>query len=44
LKYRKGEAGSAEAVAACYVRRAEAEINLSKGLLGSKIERARRQL
>lgn len=44
LKYRKGEAGSAEHVAACYVRRAEAEIKLAKGLLGSKIDRVRRQL
>jgi tRNA A37 threonylcarbamoyladenosine modification protein TsaB len=42
LKYREGEA--LDAVTACYVRRAEAEIKLAKGLLGSKIERVRRQL
>jgi tRNA threonylcarbamoyladenosine biosynthesis protein TsaB len=44
LKYRKGEAGTAEDVAACYILRAEAEIKLAKGLLGSKIDRVRRQL
>jgi tRNA threonylcarbamoyladenosine biosynthesis protein TsaB len=43
LRYRAGEAGTAESVAACYVRRAEAEIKLEKGLLGSKIDRVRRQ-
>ena len=43
LKYRKSEAGTVEGVAACYVQRAEAEIKLAKGLLGSKIDRVRRQ-
>jgi len=37
------DASPPEAVAACYVRRAEAEIKLEKGLLGSKIDRVRRQ-
>lgn len=43
LKYRRGDASTEGDVAACYVRRAEAEIKLAKGLLGSKIERVRRQ-
>lgn len=42
LRYVRGEAP--DAVSACYVRRAEAEIKLAKGLLGSKIDRVRRQL
>lgn len=43
LRLAKGEVGSPECVKACYVRPAEAEIKLAKGLLGSKIERVRRQ-
>ena len=39
LKHSRGDAGSAEAVRACYVRPAEAEIKLSRGLVGSKIKR-----
>ena len=42
LRLAKGEVGSPERVEACYVRPAEAEIKLAKGLLGSKIERVRR--
>jgi len=42
LRLAKGDAGSPERVKACYVRPAEAEIKLAKGLLGSKIERVRR--
>jgi tRNA threonylcarbamoyladenosine biosynthesis protein TsaB len=42
LRYREGDA--LDAVTACYVRRPEAEIKLAKGLLGSKIDRVRRQL
>lgn len=41
LRLAKGDVGSAD-VKACYVRPAEAEIKLAKGLLGSKIERVRR--
>lgn len=44
MRYLKGEAGTPESVAACYVRRPEAEIKLERGLLGSKIARVRRQL
>lgn len=39
---RYGEGVRAEDVAACYVKRPEAEIKLAKGLLGSKIDRVRR--
>lgn len=42
LRLAKGDVGSPEGVKACYVRPAEAEIKLAKGLLGSKIERVRR--
>jgi tRNA threonylcarbamoyladenosine biosynthesis protein TsaB len=42
LRLAKGDVGSPECVKACYVRPAEAEIKLAKGLLGSKIERVRR--
>ncbi|HTG14766.1 MAG TPA: hypothetical protein VK747_05815, partial [Blastocatellia bacterium] len=42
LRLAKGDVGSPERVKACYVRPAEAEIKLAKGLLGSKIERVRR--
>jgi tRNA threonylcarbamoyladenosine biosynthesis protein TsaB len=41
MKYLKGEEGTPEHITACYVRLAEAEIKLAKGLLGSKIERVR---
>ena len=40
LKNTRGEAGTAEALRACYVRPSEAEIKLSLGLLGSKIKRS----
>jgi tRNA threonylcarbamoyladenosine biosynthesis protein TsaB len=43
LKLARGDVGGAEGVKACYVRPAEAEIKLTKGLLGSKIERVRRR-
>jgi len=43
VKYINGESGSAENVTACYVRPADAEIKLAKGLLSSKIGRVRRQ-
>jgi tRNA threonylcarbamoyladenosine biosynthesis protein TsaB len=39
LRFTRGEADTAESVRACYVRQAEAQIKLSKGLLGSKIKR-----
>jgi tRNA threonylcarbamoyladenosine biosynthesis protein TsaB len=42
LRLAKGDVGSPEGIKACYVRPAEAEIKLAKGLLGSKIERVRR--
>ena len=44
MRYLKGEAETPESVAACYVRRAEAELKLAKGLLGSKIDRVRRRI
>jgi tRNA threonylcarbamoyladenosine biosynthesis protein TsaB len=40
LKYARGEIETAESLKACYVRRTEAEIKLSLGLLGSKIKRS----
>ena len=40
VRYSCGEAGSAAALKACYVRQAEAGIKLSLGLLGSKIKRS----
>jgi tRNA A37 threonylcarbamoyladenosine modification protein TsaB len=40
MRYYRGEAQDAESVQAFYVRRAEAEIKLSLGLLGSKIKRS----
>lgn len=40
LKRARGEVETAESLKACYVRRAEAEIKLSLGLLGSKIKRS----
>ena len=39
---RYGEGEGADDVAACYVKRPEAEIKLANGLLGSKIDRVRR--
>jgi len=39
VKFVRGEVDTAASVRACYVRQAEAEINLAKGLLGSKIKR-----
>jgi tRNA threonylcarbamoyladenosine biosynthesis protein TsaB len=42
LKYARGEAGTAADLKACYIRPAEAEIKLSLGLLGSKINRTRK--
>ena len=39
VRFARGEAGTPESLRACYVRQAEAEINLAKGLLGSKIKR-----
>jgi tRNA threonylcarbamoyladenosine biosynthesis protein TsaB len=43
VRYLKGGAQTAEQIAACYVRPAEAEIKLAQGLLGSKIDRSRRK-
>ena len=40
LRFVRGEAGTAESLRACYVRPAEAEIKLSLGLLGTKIQRS----
>lgn len=40
LRFVRGETGTAESVRACYVRPAEAEIKLSLGLLGTKIQRS----
>jgi tRNA threonylcarbamoyladenosine biosynthesis protein TsaB len=40
LKYGRGDVETAESLTACYVRRAEAEIKLSQGLLGTKIKRS----
>lgn len=40
LKYTRGEIETVERLRACYVRRSEAEIKLSLGLLGSKIKRS----
>lgn len=40
LKYLRGETDTAASLKACYVRRSEAEIKLSLGLLGSKIKRS----
>jgi len=40
LKYARGEMETVERLKACYVRRSEAEIKLSLGLLGSKIKRS----
>jgi tRNA threonylcarbamoyladenosine biosynthesis protein TsaB len=40
LKNARGHMETAESLKACYVRRAEAEIKLSLGLLGSKIKRS----
>jgi len=42
IKHSRGESGSAASLTACYVRPAEAEIKLSRGLLGSKIKRSMR--
>ena len=39
LKSARGEVDTPASLQACYVRQAEAEINLAKGLLGSKINR-----
>lgn len=39
-KYLRGETETAASLKACYVRRSEAEIKLSLGLLGSKIKRS----
>ena len=39
LRFTRGETDTAETVRASYVRQAEAQIKLSKGLLGSKIKR-----
>ena len=39
VKFARGEVDTPESIRACYVRQAEAEINLAKGLLGSKIKR-----
>jgi tRNA A37 threonylcarbamoyladenosine modification protein TsaB len=39
VRFARGEADTPESLRACYVRQAEAEINLAKGLLGSKIKR-----
>jgi tRNA threonylcarbamoyladenosine biosynthesis protein TsaB len=43
VKYLRGEVATPESLRACYVRRAEAEVKLELGVLGSKIERSRRQ-
>ena len=40
LRFVRGEIGTAESLRACYVRPAEAEIKLSLGLLGTKIQRS----
>lgn len=40
LKYCRGEMETVDRLKACYVRRSEAEIKLSLGLLGSKIKRS----
>ena len=40
LRFVRGETGTAEGLRACYVRPAEAEIKLSLGLLGTKIQRS----
>ena len=40
LRFVQGETGTAESLRACYVRPAEAEIKLSLGLLGTKIQRS----
>lgn len=40
MKDARGDRGTAESLKACYVSRAEAEIKLSLGLLGSKIKRS----
>jgi tRNA threonylcarbamoyladenosine biosynthesis protein TsaB len=40
LKYSRGEVKTPASLKACYVRRSEAEIKLSLGLLGSKIKRS----
>jgi tRNA threonylcarbamoyladenosine biosynthesis protein TsaB len=40
LRFGRGEIETAVSLKACYVRRAEAEIKLSLGLLGSKIKRS----
>lgn len=40
LRFVGGETGTAESLRACYVRPAEAEIKLSLGLLGTKIQRS----
>jgi tRNA threonylcarbamoyladenosine biosynthesis protein TsaB len=42
LKWQQGAVETAEALQALYVRPAEAEVKLSLGLLGSKIERSRK--
>jgi tRNA threonylcarbamoyladenosine biosynthesis protein TsaB len=42
LKWQRGAVDTAESVRALYVRPAEAEVKLSLGLLGSKIERSRK--
>jgi tRNA threonylcarbamoyladenosine biosynthesis protein TsaB len=43
MKYHRGERLSAESLKACYVRKAEAEVKLSLGLLGTKIRRSLRK-
>lgn len=40
FKYGRGDVETPESLKACYVRRAEAEIKLSLGLLGTKIKRS----
>ena len=42
LRWQRGAVGTAEGLQAVYVRPAEAEVKLSLGLLGSKIERSRK--
>jgi tRNA threonylcarbamoyladenosine biosynthesis protein TsaB len=39
VRFARGKVDTPESLRACYVRQAEAEINLAKGLLGSKIKR-----
>lgn len=39
LKYKRGEAVGPQELKACYVRKAEAEVKLSLGLLGTKIRK-----